>query len=83
MYARFLREASGKLADGSLLTAAEMIDRSGKLFSEIANLFSEILEKNDNDLSDRIKRASVLFEQIAALEDEAFSLLADSCGTTG
>jgi len=73
MYSRFLKEAAGLVKNNRLLPAAEKLQRSGELFSEIAFLFQEALKVGD--ISPRIKKASELFLKIGDLEEEAYKNL--------
>jgi hypothetical protein len=73
MYARFLRESAKIIKDDRLLMPAEKIQRSGELFSEAGLLFKE--PENTEDLADRIKKASYIFDNIAGLEETAYKEL--------
>ena len=73
MYARFLQESSKITGNKELKDAAERINESGKLFSEIGSLFKNA--ETDPGLKDKIKIACEKFEKIANIEEETFDSL--------
>jgi len=73
MYSKFLNEAAKVTRNNNLMKAAEKINNSGKLFTEIGLLFKDV--ENIPDLDDRIKKAQELFLEIAKAEESAFNYL--------
>ena len=73
MYSRFLEESSKISESKELKDAAEKINESGKLFSEIGMLFKNA--ETDPGLKDKIKIACEKFEKIADIEEETFNSL--------
>ena len=73
MYARFLRESAQITRDRRLQDASEMLDHSGRLFTETGLLFQDYDDRSG--LAERIAKAGDLLEQIAGIEEEAFKLL--------
>ncbi len=71
MYARFLKEAARILAKDELIKASDQLCDSGKLFTEIGLLFKDA--EAAQDLEKRITVASGKFNEIADLEESAFS----------
>lgn len=75
MYSRFLKEATDIIENKELLKAAEKLNESGRLFTEIALLFKDA--ETDHDLRQKIKIACNKFEKIADIEEGAFKVLND------
>ena len=84
MYARFLQEAAGIAGNPGLLADSETQQRSGRLFSEIGELFGDARALIDGredlaSLEHKIAIASAKLERIASLEEAAHaSLLAQT-----
>jgi hypothetical protein len=71
MYSRFLNEAAKIAGNNNLMKAAEKINSSGKLFTEVGLLFKDA--ENIPYLEDRIKKAQELYLKIAEIEESAFN----------
>jgi len=74
MYSRFLNEAAEITANKTLEKAASMIFKSGKLFSELGQLFKD--SETVSNLEGRIREAEEKFIKIADTEEETFQYLA-------
>ena len=85
MYARYLEEVYGVIAENSLkkalLRAASRIRESGRMFTELGLLFRKA--GKPADIPERIERGSELFEKIASIEEETFESLAGLIPRTG
>ena len=73
MYSRFLKEAAEITLDNRLNTASSMIFKSGKLFSELGQLFVD--SDTAPNIEERIVEAEMKFLSIAELEENAFRYL--------
>jgi len=73
MYSRFLKEAAAITGDDRLLALAADMQHAGEILSEIGLLFKD--PETAHDLDTRIRQASELFVQAAALEESTFSAL--------
>jgi hypothetical protein len=73
MYARFLEQAAPLCAKKNLDSAAKLFHESGAKFTQIASLFQDAV--TSNDLDEKIHSASILFTDIAAIEEKACQLL--------
>jgi hypothetical protein len=73
MYARFLEEAAKIARKPALESAAEIFHESGARFTEIALLFKEA--EKMKEIEGNVRSASVLFGEIAGLEERACLLL--------
>ncbi len=73
MYARFLEEGAKIARKPALASAAEIFHQSGARFTEIALLFKDAAKMKGID--EKVRSASVLFGEIAALEEKACLLL--------
>ena len=73
MYARFLEEAAKIARKPALESAAEIFHRSGAMFTQIALLFKEA--ETMKGIEEKIRSASLLFSEIAGLEEKACLLL--------
>jgi hypothetical protein len=73
MYARFLEEAAKIARQPALKSAAEIFRQSGRKCTEIALLFKDA--EKMNGVEEKVRSASVLFSEIAALEERACLLL--------
>jgi len=76
MYSRFLKEAGAITSNKALEKAASMIFESGKLFSELGQLFKEA--ETATNLEERIREAEERFIKIADVEEETFRYLAEN-----
>jgi hypothetical protein len=74
MYARFLKDAARLTGDKKLESASELMDQSGRMFSEIGLKFKDHEDKRR--LSERIAEASEIFGRIADVEENAFRQIA-------
>ena len=72
MYARFLNEAAQITDNDHLNNIADKLHRSGTILSEIANLFKDA--QHMQDIQGSIEAASEKFNNVADLEEAAFSL---------
>jgi hypothetical protein len=70
MYARFLREAAGLAGDKKLEDASALMDQSGRMFSEIGQMFKDY--ENKTGIGERVSKASETFGRIADMEEQAF-----------
>jgi len=75
IYSRFLKEASEITKNKKLNAASNMINESGRLFTEVGLLFKD--SETLKDIDNRIGKASGLFEEIAIKEEETYHLLSD------
>jgi hypothetical protein len=75
VYSRFLEEVEGITEDLALSSAARKLYESGRILSEIGNMFSDMDEVMPTDLDARLEKASNLFVQVAEIEEGAFSEL--------
>jgi len=73
MYSRFLKEASGITCKNDLLEVSEMIQESGKKFSDTGSLFKDIDETYN--VGERIQIAEGKLNEIADLEEHAYQKL--------
>lgn len=73
MYARFLEQAAPLSAKKTLESAARLFHDSGAMFTQIALLFRDAEKMKAVD--EKIRSASGLFTDIAAIEEEACQLL--------
>jgi hypothetical protein len=73
MYARFLKEAAGITDNRKLASSADKITASGKLFTEIGQMFKDA--QTAPDVNERIEIAGGVFGQIADIEEAAFHQL--------
>jgi len=73
MYARFLEQAAPLCAKKTLESAARLFHESGAKFTQIAYLFRGA--ETSKDLNEKIRSASRLFIDIAAIEEKACQLL--------
>lgn len=73
MYGRFLKEAASITGSDVLAQAAVPVHESGTRFSEVANLFKDVLD--GGELGDSIERAAHMLNENADLEEEAFTSL--------
>ena len=79
MYARFLKEAAKVTENNKLLKASRGVDASGKIFTQIGQMFKDA--ENASDLDDRIDKARGLLLKAADTEESVFSgLLEDISG---
>lgn len=76
MYARFLEECAGILGLPALAESADIFHQSGAKFTEIALLFKDA--ETMKEIEAKLRLASRLFEEIAALEEKACRLLMQS-----
>lgn len=76
MYARFLKESAQITGDRHLQDASELLDHSGRLFTETGLLFQDYTDRSG--LAERIVKAGDLLGRIANSEEEAFNLLRKS-----
>jgi len=73
MYARFLEQAAPLCAKKTLESAAKLFHESGAKFTQIAYLFRDA--ETSKALDEKIRSASRLFTDIAAIEEKACQLL--------
>jgi hypothetical protein len=73
MYARFLEQAAPMLAGKTLGSAARLFHESGAKFTQLALLFQDA--KKTKAIGGKIRAASCLFTEIAAIEEKACHLL--------
>jgi len=73
MYARFLEQAAPLCAKKTLESAARLFHESGAKFTQIAWLFRDA--ETSKALDEKIRSASRLFTDIAAIEEKACQLL--------
>jgi hypothetical protein len=73
MYARFLEEAANIARKPALAGAAKLFQQSGSKFTEIALLFKDAAKMKG--IEQKLRTASQLFSEIAALEENACQLL--------
>jgi hypothetical protein len=73
MYARFLKEAAPIIKSNILEKAAAMFDESGKRFTQIGLMFKDALTLDD--IEAKLTSASQQFNEIANIEEEAFTYL--------
>ena len=73
MYARFLEEAAPHVGKPPLVSAATLFHESGAKFTEIALFFKDAEKMKAID--EKIRSASQLFTEIAAIEEKACELL--------
>lgn len=76
MYSRFLKEAAEITRNRELKRAATMFNDSGKKFSEIGMMFKDA--ETMNHVKEKIFEASVLFAEIADVEEKAFKFLGEN-----
>jgi len=76
MYARFLQEGARITGKPALASAAELFQQSGSKFTEIALLFKDAAKMTG--IEQKLRSASQLFGEIAALEENACQLLSQS-----
>ena len=76
MYSRFLRESAKITKNDELFDSAEAIHRAGEIFTEIALLFKE--SEKAEDLDQRIRKASAMFQSVAEAEENVYLKLARS-----
>ena len=76
MYSRFLEESAEITGNKELSKAAERLNESGKLFSEIGESFRDA--ELATDLEEKIETACGRFEQIAEIEDDVFNGLSEA-----
>jgi len=76
MYSRFLQAAMKLTRNKSLGEAAQMFHVSGKKFTEIGLMFRDI--KNMDNINEKIKIASGRYNEIAEIEEKAFSFLKEN-----
>ena len=82
MYSRFLEEAAKITSNKALEKAASMLFESGKVFSQLAQLFEDA--ETATNIEEKIKVAKDKFIIIADVEEEAFQYLAENipkCGS--
>jgi hypothetical protein len=77
MSSRFLSEAHFITANKSLAEASAMFNESGKKFTETALLFKNAQHMANIEAS--LQTASQKFNEIAAIEEAAYTCLKDSC----
>jgi hypothetical protein len=75
MYSRFLKESAEITKEKKFELVSEMINESGKLLTEVGELFKE--SETVKDISDRIEKACHLFEKIADKEEETYKFLSN------
>ena len=73
MYARFLKEAAEITSNPALAEISEIIEDSGRLFSETGKLFKDY--DLAYDMEDRIKQANDRLNDIANIETVAYKQL--------
>ena len=73
MYARFLEEGAKIARKPALAAAAEIFHQSGGRFTEIALLFKDAAKMKG--IEEKVRSASLLFSEIADLEEKACLLL--------
>jgi hypothetical protein len=73
MYARFLEEGAKIARTPALESAAGILHRSGARFTEVALLFKEA--ETMKGIEEKVRSASLLFSEIAGLEEKACLLL--------
>jgi hypothetical protein len=73
MYARFLEESAKITRKPALTDAAETFRQSGGRFTEIALMFKDA--EKMTGIEEKLRSASLLFNEIAGLEEKAFLLL--------
>ncbi len=73
MYSRFLNESASLTKNPALTASAEMINESGRLFTNIGALFKDA--ETIKNIDERINDACELFREIGNLETEAFTVL--------
>jgi hypothetical protein len=73
MYARFLEQSAPLCAKKTLESAARLFHESGEKFSQVALLFQDA--EKTKAIGNKIRSASQLFTEIAAIEDKACQLL--------
>jgi Domain of unknown function (DUF4872)/Butirosin biosynthesis protein H, N-terminal len=73
MYARFLQEAMKIVGNTALEDASALLNKAGKLFTEVGLLFQDA--QTMSDLDDKIRIASEHFAEIAKVEEKAYALL--------
>jgi hypothetical protein len=73
MYARFLEEAAKIARKPALASAAKIFRQSGGRFTEIALLFKDA--EKMKGIEEKLRSASLLFSEIAGLEEKAWLLL--------
>jgi hypothetical protein len=73
MYARFLEEGAKIARRPALADAAEIFRQSGAKFTEIALLFKDA--EKMKGIEEKLRSASLLFGEIAGLEEKAWLLL--------
>ena len=71
MYSRFLKEAADIIKNHKFIGPSEKIHKSGEMFTDIGLMFKEA--ETAKDISDRIKKASTLFQKIADIEENAYT----------
>ncbi len=73
MYSRFLKEACRITGNSSLEKASEMIDESGKHFTETGLLFKDV--ESSGDITGKIKFAVEKLKKAAGIEERAYQHL--------
>ena len=73
MYSRFLKEAAGITGKEDLLEVSEIIQESGKRFSDAGSLFKDF--EDAYNIRERVQLADEKLNEIADLEDHAYQLL--------
>jgi hypothetical protein len=76
MYARFLEQGARIAGKPALASAAEIFHESGSKFTGIALLFKDAAKMKN--IEEKLRSASKLFGEIAALEEKACQLLEHS-----
>jgi len=73
MYSRFLKEAAEITSNPSLADISEIIEDSGRQFSETGKLFKDY--ERSYDMADRINQANKRLNDIANMETVAYKQL--------
>ena len=73
IYSRFLKEAAAVTGKAALADASELFVVSGEKFTEVGLMFRE--SESDPGIEDKIKAASLIFEDIAKIEEGAYAIL--------
>jgi len=76
MYSRFLKEAAEITGINDLKRAAAMFTDSGKKFTEIGLMFKDT--ESINHVKEKIFESSVLFTEIADIEEKAYTFLKEN-----
>ncbi|HEY9245570.1 MAG TPA: DUF4872 domain-containing protein [Candidatus Methanoperedens sp.] len=73
MYSRFLKEAMRITGNEAIKGAVVMFDESGKKFSEVGLMFKDAQKMEK--INEKVRIASEIFNEIADIEERAFSHL--------